>query len=229
MTWSPWASPHGLSDGKAKAVQKVVVYGAGGHGKVVADILEKRGDHEIVGFLDDDEALWGAEVYGYEVLGGADRLPDLFSYGVQNGIVAIGDNYTRARCVERLRDVGFELISAIHPTVVMARGARIGRGCSIMAYVHLSPEAVVGENSIICVNSNVSHSTVIGDFVLISGGVHFAGGVQVGDFTLIGVGAAIAPNVRIGRGVVIGAGASVISDIPDNATAVGVPAKVLER
>jgi len=210
-------------------VQKVVVYGAGGQGRVVIDILEKEQLYEIAGLVDDDQKLWGTSVYGYKVLGGADRLSDLLAAGVWGAIVTIGDNKVRALLMRRVSEAGFELVSTVHPSAVVARGAKLGPGCVVMANTTLSPGVELGEGVMVGTASNIAHDNIIGNYVYISAGVHFAGTVQVGDFGLIGVGAAIAPNVRIGRDVVIGAGASVISDIPDNATAVGVPARVIRR
>jgi len=206
-----------------------MVYGAGGQGRVVIDILEKEQVYEIAGLVDDDRELWGTSVYGYEVLGGADRLTGLLSAGVRGIIVAIGDNKVRALLMRKVSEIGFDLVSTVHPSAVVARGAKIGPGCVVMANTTLSPGVELGEGAAVGTASNIAHDNIIGHYVYISAGVHFAGGVQVGDFSLIGVGAAIAPHIRIGRGVVIGAGASVITDIPDNATAVGVPARVLER
>ena len=127
-----------------------VIIGAGGHGKVVLDILRAGGRYEPVGFLDADPALAGTMVGGLPVLGAANLLPKLRQQQkVRAAIVAIGDNRTRARYAQLLREQGFELITAVHPSAVVSPTARLGADVVVAAGAVICTEAVVGNSAII--------------------------------------------------------------------------------
>ncbi|MCR4404980.1 MAG: acetyltransferase [Candidatus Acetothermia bacterium] len=206
---------------------KVLIYGASGHGKVIIDIMEREGRYKIVGLLDDNPAVQGQTFFGYPVLGGFELLNEGAYHDCQL-ILAIGDNLARKRLWERIRPLGYKLACAIHPSAQLARDVTLGPGTVVMAAVAINSGSRIGENAIINTGATVDHDCVIGDYVHISPGAHLAGNVYVGELSHIGLGASVIQGIKIGRNAIIGAGAVVLEDIPDNVTAVGVPAKVIK-
>lgn len=208
--------------------EKVLIYGASGHGKVIIDLVEREGRYKIVGLIDDNPSIRGQEFFGYPVLGGFKLLNER-AYHVCQLILAVGDNRARKGLWEKIRPLGYRLASAIHPSAQIARDVSLGSGTVVMAGAVINSGTRIGENAIINTGATVDHDCVIGDYAHISPGAHLAGNVHVCELTHIGIGASIIQGVRIGRNAIIGAGAAVIDDIPDNVTAVGVPARVIKR
>ncbi len=211
-------------------MSKIIVYGAGGHAKVLLDIVERMGQYEILGLIDDGPELTGQEVFGHRVLGGREVLAEARALGAEAGIAAIGDNRLRGDVASRILDHGLELLSAIHPSACISRGVHVGPGCAIMAHAVVNADASLGPNVIVNTGATVDHDCVIGDCVHLSPGVHLAGGVAVGPYSHLGTGVVVTPNVRIGSNVKVNAGAVVIRDIPDGVTvgggrARGIPGK----
>jgi sugar O-acyltransferase (sialic acid O-acetyltransferase NeuD family) len=206
----------------------VLIYGASGHGKVIVDIVEREGKYRIAGIVDDDVKLRGKEFCGYPIIGGFDTITKDVSQN-HKLILAVGDNKSRKKLCERVKPVGYELICAIHPSVQVGKDVLIDSGTVVMANVAINSGSRIGENVILNTGATVDHDCIIGDYVHISPGAHLGGNVEVGDLTHIGIGVSIIPNIKIGKKVVIGAGTVVVEDIPDNVTAVGVPAKVIKR
>lgn len=205
----------------------VVIIGAGGHGKVVRDILRAAGVHRAVGFIDADPSLAGKMVAGLPVLGPASELVRLAKKRVRGAVIAVGDNRTRRGYAAELDAAGLEAITAIHPAAVVAESARIERGVVICAAVVVAAEASVGEFSIINTAAVVEHECAIGAAVHLAPGSLLAGRVEVGAEAFIGLGARVIQCVRIGAGATVGAGAVVLSDVEADATVVGVPARAI--
>jgi sugar O-acyltransferase (sialic acid O-acetyltransferase NeuD family) len=202
----------------------VVILGAGGHAKVVADILALNGV-EIAGYLDDDERLHGGCLLGYPVLGGIARLDELTPSGV---IVGVGSNEARKRVVERVGVRATPLwINAIHPRATVAASAQraLGRGVVIAAHAVVNPDARLGHHAVVNTGATVDHDCVLGDYVHITPGVHLAGNVTVGEGTLVGVGTNVIQGIRVGDWAVIGAGSVLVRDVPSHVVAKGVPAR----
>lgn len=209
---------------------QVLGLGAGGHAKVVIEILRLMEDVEVVALLDSNDTLWRSHVLGVPVLGGDDLLPDLYGKGIRTffvGVGATGDMGPRRRLYRSTRAHGFDAITAIHPTAVISRTAQIGVGGTVMAGAIINAGAQIGEDVIVNSGALVEHDCVIGDHVHIAPGAKLASGVLVGDGSHIGLGAAIIQGKRIGRNAVVGAGAVVVRDIPDDVVVTGVPARVL--
>jgi sugar O-acyltransferase (sialic acid O-acetyltransferase NeuD family) len=206
----------------------VLIYGASGHGKVIIDIIEKEGKYKIAGLLDDNSAMHGKDFCRYSVIGGFDNLTKKISAG-HKLILAVGDNKSRKKLCERVKPLGYELICAIHPSVQVGKDVLIDSGTAVMANVAINSGTRIGENVILNTGATVDHDCIIGDYVHISPGAHLGGNVEIGDLTHIGIGVSIIPNIKIGEEVVIGAGTVVVEDIPNNVTAVGVPAKVIKK
>lgn len=211
---------------------KVVGIGAGGHARVVLDILVRAGGFEIVGFTDSDPARKGAVVEGFRVLGDDRTLKDLLRQGVRHAFLGIGgvsDNAPRAAVYEKACALGLSFVKAIHPAAVVASSANIGNGVALMAMSVLNPGVRLGENVIVNTGAIVDHDCILGNHVHIAPGATLSGGIVVGDGAHIGIGASIVQGVRIGRNAVIGAGAVVIRDVPEGATVVGIPAHAIVR
>lgn len=209
--------------------KRVIVFGAGGHAKVVVDVLEQMGVYQIVGLVDDSPELKGTVRGGYSVLGNKDDLAGMSGAGIDGVIVALGDNYRRKLVCEEVERMGFKLISAIHPSAVIGSRVRIGAGTLVVAGVVVNVDAEIGEDVIVNTGATIDHDCRIAAHVHLSPGVHLAGRVTVGACTHVGIGAVVLPNLTIGRNCIIGAGAVVRDNIPDNVVVVGNPARMLKQ
>lgn len=199
-------------------MNRLVIIGASGHGKVIADIAILNGYDDIV-FLDDDENI--KTCAGFPVVG---RVADGIGMAGDK-IVAIGNAATRERIQARLEGV----VTLIHPNAVISRRVQLGQGSVIMAGAVINSDSVVGDGVIINTGASLDHDCVIEDFVHVSVGTHIAGTVRVGKRAWIGAGAVVINNLNICGDCMVGAGAVVVRDISEAGTYVGVPAKRLER
>jgi UDP-perosamine 4-acetyltransferase len=206
----------------------VVIVGAGGHGKVVFDILRAAGTFTAVAFLDANENLHKSSVAGLQVAGHLNVIPKLKAKGVRGAIVAIGDNRVRASYTQKLAAAGLELINAIHPSAVISPTATLGKNIVIAAGAIVCTDAKIADSAIINTAAVVDHECDIGQAVHICPGVHLAGRVTVGAFAMVGIGANVLPCLRIGENATVGGGALVRKDVMTGATAVGVPARVIK-
>lgn len=200
---------------------RVLIVGSGGHAWVVADILTASGSVVPLGFIARDPIDAGAHP-GLPVLGDDAAIATIPHDGV---VVAIGDNRVRMEVADRLTAQGETLVSAIHPSAVVAPGVVMGPGCMVCAGVVVNPGAIIGRNTILNTGCTVDHHCVLGDHVHIAPGVNLAGGVTVGAGAFVGIGACVIPGVTLGDWVVVGAGAAVIRDVGAGRSVVGVPAR----
>jgi sugar O-acyltransferase (sialic acid O-acetyltransferase NeuD family) len=204
--------------------ERVLIVGAGGHGRVVLDILLQTG-RQVVGFVDNNSNVHGRRVDGVPVLGAidglAERVRELDAAGV---LIAIGDNGVRRGLARDVDALGIDLINAIHPSATLARNATLGRNVVVAAGAVVGAHCQVGDSVILNTGCIIDHQTMIGEGSHICPGVRIAGRVNVEPGTFIGIGATIIPKVTLGCECIIGAGAVVIEDVPPMATVVGVPA-----
>jgi sugar O-acyltransferase (sialic acid O-acetyltransferase NeuD family) len=206
--------------------------GAGGHAKVVVEIVQLAKEYRIAGLLDADPAKAGSKLLGVEVLGDDSLLPKLYEQGIRNAFMAMGSlghSGLRSKLFETIRSSGFNVISAIHPTAIVSGDAKVGVGTTMMAGSIINPGCSIGDNVIINTGVVVDHDCLIGDHVHLATGARLSGGVTVGKGSHVGVGATIRQAVVIGSNAIVGAGAVVIKNVPDNVTVVGVPAKIFKR
>ncbi|WP_191560017.1 acetyltransferase [Metabacillus idriensis] len=203
---------------------KLLIIGASGHGKVVADIALKMNRWDEIFFLDDDESIKSS--MGIEVIGNSD---DVFTHLDECEIfVGIGNNATRQRVQEKLETVGTSIPVLIHPSAVVGKHVELGTGTVIMAGAVVNCSTKIGKGCIINTGSTIDHDNCIGDYVHISPGAHLAGTVNVGQGSWLGIGSVVCNNLNITSGCKIGAGAVVIKDINEPGTYVGAPVKKLE-
>ncbi len=206
---------------------QVIGIGAGGHAKVVLDILRLMNAYQIVGLL--DPACLGTSVDGILVLGGDELLPRLRADGVSSafvGVGGVGDNTLRIRLYEKVQAAGYTFIQAIHPTSVLAPSVQLGQGITIMAGTIINPDTRIGDNVIINTGAIVEHDCEIEAHAHISPGAVLCGGVRVGMGAHVGAGATVRQYVTIGMRAVVGAGAMVINDVPPGVVVLGVPARI---
>jgi UDP-perosamine 4-acetyltransferase len=209
-------------------MEEVVIIGAGGHGKVVLDILRADGRFRPVGFVDNNPSLLDSYVCGLPVLGPINALPRLKRQGVRRAIIAIGDNRQRQRQRGELDAAGFELVNVVHPTAFVSPRATLGRGVVVAPRASVVTEARIGDLAIVNTAAVVDHECEVGEAAHVAPGAVLAGRVRVGRGAFIGIGAKVIQCRSIGAFAVVGAGAAVIHDVPAGATAVGVPARVVK-
>ena len=204
--------------------QRLLIYGAGGHGRVVLDAALESRAFELCGFLDDDPSTHGKRLHGVSIIGGRDLLERSEFEGCRI-VIGIGATDARRRIAEELARLGRAFASVVHPSAVICRGVEIGEGTVILPTAVVHTDARVGRHVIVNTAASIDHDAVIDDFVHLSPGVHLGGGVHVGQGTHVGVGASVLPGVRIGANAIVGAGAAVTCDVPDGVIVAGVPSR----
>lgn len=202
---------------------KLLILGAGGHGRAIAAWLRDLPEWAFVGFVDGAPA----NARGRPLLGDEAALAGLRASGIAHAVVAIGDNAARLAAGARLEAAGFALPALVHPSVFRAPDAAIEAGAVVFPRAVLGAAAQVGRLVIVNTGAIVEHDVVLAAGAHLAPGSVLAGGVAVGAGALVGVGAACRPGVRIGAGAVVGVGASVVDDVAPGAVVGGVPARVL--
>ncbi len=204
-------------------MKDLVLFGAGGHCKVVIEAIQKQGLYQIMGILDDDERLLGKEHFGCRILGGRNwHFPDDCAL-----IVTIGANPIRRDIADAFRRRGLPLGTAVDPSCQVSRGVRLGQGTVLLAAAIVSSDTVIGNNVVINTGAIVSHDCQIGDDVHISPGANIGGGAVIESGVLVGIGANILPRGRVGRDAIVAAGSCVITRVEAGTTVIGVPARPL--
>ena len=192
--------------------KSIYIYGASGHGLVVADVAKSCGYEDIV-FLDDDKSK------GFLAF---DDIKENRDYHIAFGI---GNNQIREKLYKKVKENGFFTPTLIHPSSIISSSARIEEGTVVMPNVVVNAKAYIGKCVILNSSCVVEHESIIGDFVHISPKVSIAGDVRIGDFTHIGIGSSVIQCLEIGKNSIIGAGSVVVKNIPDFKKAYGNPCK----
>lgn len=209
----------------------VVGVGAGGHAKVIIDILRQAGQYEVVALTDPDPHRYGSQLCGVPIIGGDQLLPSLLPK-VCHAFVGVGSvrsDSRRLRLFQMVRDLNFEMVNAIHPTAVLSPTVKLGMGVAIMAGAIVNPDVSIGNNVIVNTGAIIDHDCVIGDHTHVAPGVCFSGGVRVGENCHIGLGACLLQGIVVGGHATVGAGAVVVRDVAEGATVAGIPAKSLHE
>ncbi len=197
--------------------QAIIVYGGGGHGKSLIDLLRLLGTYTVVGVVDDGLPK-GETVLGVPVLGGGEMLPELHERGVRlavNAVGGIGDVTVRVKVFQRLAQAGFACPAVAHPSAVIEASASLSAGVQVFPHAYVGSDVLLGYGAIVNTGAIVSHDCVLGDYVNVSPGAMLAGDVHAGSGALIGMGVTINLGVRIGGGARIGNGATVKADVPE--------------
>jgi sugar O-acyltransferase (sialic acid O-acetyltransferase NeuD family) len=202
----------------------LLIWGAGGHGKVVLDIARRIGRFDRIAFLDDDLARADSTFCDCPLIGGPEEL---HSFAGSAFIVAIGNNLNRSQRFGDALEYGLVPTALVHPTAIISPSAHIGPGTVVMPGVIVNASATIGENCIINSGAIVEHDCRIEAHVHISPRVVLGGGVSVDPLAHIGIGAVVLPGASVGRESIVGAGAVVLKEVPSHCTVVGVPARGL--
>ena len=203
---------------------RLLVIGASGHGKVIADIALKMNRWHEIAFLDDNESV--KTCLGSNVIG---KSADFTKYKSETDFfVAIGNNAIREKIQNKLEAEDVSIATLIHPNAVIGSEVELGVGTVVMAGVVINCCTYIGKGCIINTGSTVDHDNIIEDYVHISPGVQLAGTVKVGKGTWLGIGSTVSNNIRIISGCKVGAGAVVVKDITEQGTYLGVPARQID-
>ncbi|NRA92903.1 MAG: acetyltransferase [Psychroserpens sp.] len=209
--------------------KNVIIVGSSGHAKVIIDIFEKQGDHQIIGLLDDFRSV-GEETLGYKILGGIKDLKDIFpKHEPCEVFVAFGDNWARKKVVSMITSAlpEVQFATAIHPSAQLGKGVVIGKGVAIMANAVVNPDCIIEEFCFLNTNSSADHDVVMKAYSSIGPSATLGGNVTLGEFSAISIGVTTKEKLNIGKHTIIGAGALLMSDTPDNVIMYGIPAKVI--
>lgn len=202
--------------------KKVVIIGASGHGKVIADIIIKSGD-KVVGFLDDADDVQGKTIVGFSVLG---KTKDYKKFADCEFVIAIGNPYIREKIADLLQ---VKWYTAIHPTAIISSlDVEIGEGTVVMANAVINSSAIIGKHCIINTAVVIEHDSVLEDYVHISPNATLAGIVTIGKSTHIGAGACTKQVLSVAKDCIIGAGSVIVKDITESGTYAGVPVKKIK-
>jgi sugar O-acyltransferase (sialic acid O-acetyltransferase NeuD family) len=206
------------------SMEKIIVFGAGGHAKVVIDVIERQAKYSI-GFVYDTDPT-KKNIMGYPILHDFERLKE---QGLFQGIIAVGHNWSRSQLRQRI-DVqlpGFSYVTAIHPNTSIGRNVKIGVGTVIMSGCCINSETHIGSHCIINTCTSLDHENIVEDFGNVSPGVTTGGKVKIGEYCFIGLGVNIIQKTNVGAHSVIGAGSLVIKELKDKVLAYGTPCKVI--
>ncbi len=206
----------------------IVGVGAGGHAKVLLEIVRARGELNPVALVDSNPALAGRMLFGVPVIGGDEELVRMRDQGVEHAFVGVGstgDSRVRERIFEHLLALGFSIPRLVHPSAVVSPSAHLGRGVMIMAGAIVNAEAHLGDNVIVNSGAIVEHDCRVGDHAHLGPRASLAGGVTVGACAHVGIGAVVLQGLTVGARAIVGAGSVVLHDVPDGVTVFGVPAR----
>jgi acetyltransferase EpsM len=195
----------------------IMIYGGGGHGKALIDLIRVLGTFSITGILDDGIPV-GTSIMGVPVLGGSNSLGKLYEQGLQlsaNAVGGIGNITSRINVFKRLRDTGYNCPTLVHPTAFIEPSATLAEGVQVMPHAYVGSEARLGFGAIVNTGAIVSHDCILGEYANLSPGAILAGEVCIGDATLVGMGVTVNLRVKIGNRARIGNGATVKQDVSD--------------
>ena len=204
-------------------MSKILVFGAGGHSRVIQELIMQHGKHEIEAIvvsaiLDPVTENWPAPVIAE---------PDLKKTTATQAVLALGNTQLRERILKDILKVrNFTFPSLVHPSAIVGQEVNLGSGCIIMAGCVVQRSVKIGDHSLIGAGSTLDYETEIGCFVNIGAGTHIGPKVKIGNLTNIDLGSTIVQNTEIGDESVVGAGSVVLKNIPANVTASGNPCRV---
>jgi len=205
---------------------RVVIFGAGGYARELADLIRLprlAESFEIMGFIERDASRAGESLNDLPILGGLDSVDS--SWGA---VIGAGDTAPRRNQILELRSSGLSPVTLVHPSADVSAYAQLGGGCVLAAHTVVSSNAELGEHALVNYGATVGHDVTCGDNCVIGPGAHVSGWCVIGDDCYLGAGAVVLPRVTIGDSSVVGAGAVVTRDVAPGETVVGIPAKPIE-
>jgi sugar O-acyltransferase (sialic acid O-acetyltransferase NeuD family) len=207
--------------------KRVLVWGSGGHGKVIVDALMAGGEWEVAGILDDDEKKWGTEVLGVKVYSLKSGVAEA-AKGLDCGrvAIAIGDNYVRFEKFQEVRRAELTTVNVVHPRAHVSRFVKMGEGVTILAGATINAGTTIEDNVCVNTSASVDHDNYLERSCHIFPNATLTGGVRIKEFVCVGSGAVIAPNLTVEKYSYVGAGAVVLADVAEGVVVFGVPAKV---
>jgi len=211
-------------------MKNIIIYGASGHAKMIVDIIHKNNKYTIKGFLDSYKSL-NKTIYDYKIIGNLDMLPSLIKeqdiYGI---IIAIGDNYTRERAYNKIKNIApnLKFVSSVHPSAILADDIILPQGVVIMPGAVANANAQIGEFCILNTKSSLGHDSTMADFSSLASGVIVGGNVKIGRCSAICLSASIVHNVTIGNHTVVGAASLVLKAVGDYKLVFGSPIDKVE-
>ncbi|MGL5980481.1 MAG: acetyltransferase [Phocaeicola sp.] len=207
---------------------KSVIFGAGTYGEVYLAYLQEAGV-EVVGFIDDNENLWGKEIGGVKILGGKDLLPQLFAMNDAQAIYCpIGNNKFRVKILTYAEELGYKTPNFIHKSVIVSPNVTIGKGVYILPNGCIMPHTTIEDYVMMSVGVNVAHHTKLCKGVFLAAGVNVGASMKLCEYVYAGTSSTFVIGIKtIGSNALIGAGAVVLKDVEENAVMAGVPAKLL--
>lgn len=208
----------------------IVIVGASGFGREVAWLIERINEKDkrwnIIGFVDDNDDVQGTTINGYPVIG---KVEELCNY---NGYVicAIGSSTTRKNVIKKIDKMNgnVQFATIIDPSVQMSKYVDIGKGCIICANTILTTNIKIGDFCTVNLSCTIGHDSVLEDYVTVYPSVNISGNTHYGKLVELGTGTQIIQGKKVGSGTIVGAGSVVVKDLPENCTAVGIPAKPIK-
>lgn len=209
-------------------MEKIIIIGASGHAKVIIDAIELVGKYSIHGYIDSYKPK-EKKILNYTILGSEKIIPELVNKGINKGIIAIGDNYKRAKMAKKILKTvpNFEFVSIIHPSAIISKYANIGNGSVILGGAIIDVDSKVGDFCIVNNAANLGHDSTMESYSSLAPNTSTGGAVFIGKYTAISIGANVLQSIHVGEHTIIGAGALVTNDIDSYKIAYGVPAKTI--
>jgi sugar O-acyltransferase (sialic acid O-acetyltransferase NeuD family) len=208
-------------------MKNIVLFGGGNQVHYTLDIIQKQGLYNVIGIIDSVHDV-GTERFGYKVIGRQEDIKSLIEeYGIEAGIITIGDNWIRYKISEQVKSFvkDFEFVNAIHPSVVIGNNVQIGTGVVAMAGVIINPMAKIGNHTFFATGCQIEHDCTIEDYASVSAGSVLGGYVHIKRYSAITLNVTVLDRTTIGENSVVGSGSLVLKDVPDNILAYGNPCK----
>lgn len=203
----------------------LLLLAASGLAREAAVVARAIGDYEVIGFLDDNDSLWGTTFEGTSVLGGFDLLS---THADAHVVLCAGRGAARAAIAARLSAAGFDdarYATLVHPDATVSDESTVGAGTIVMAGAVLTTTVSVGRHVVLMPNVTLTHDNVLAECVTVAAGVSLGGWVHLGARSYVGMNASVRERVRLGEDVVVGMGAVVLRDVADGDTVIGNPAR----
>ena len=216
-------------------MKKILIFGSGGHSKVIVDIIQNQGIYKILGFID-NKLPKGFKVLGYKVIGNDDDIDILIEkYQIYGGSIAIGDNFLRSLVIEKVKEKvkeaskDFQFINCIHPKSHIALDVKMGEGNVLMPGAVINTSSEIGSFCILNTNSSIDHDNKFSDFVSVGPNAVCGGNVAIDKFSAIGIGATVINDISIAQNCIIGANSLVNKNTKSNSVYYGQPAKYIRE